>query len=1223
MPITPKKNILAFAQNTLSLSNNNWQTQIDGLNPFSKYIFPLFNHLIITLMYVPKNISTAPKPTPTWRIINNIYDGVVICTIQTLLIALALGGGLLLPKEAAGQDCTPLSQCQMILDPDFNLATNCPGEIDPYDGLLGARALTPLCMTEPSCWQGVFEINQSSTLIDYGALWVDSAPTPTGDGEQIKLATHSSTAYPDVQCCEFLTGLATPVSVQAGQTYLLSYMARASLPNTLTPTMPFPDAQSGCTLPTFPGAYTTLDHLWFCLANSTELLTLGNWGQPEAAEPTQLVPLVDETSLVGNNWWRIVRSINIPPGLGANFDRLLIYPEVDVCQGTAYAYLDQVEMGLDDFPTTPQIFFPCVGDNITIGPDICHQMSDMRFTWSIQTPTGWQAIPAWNDLTQVGLTISNNEAQTYQICRDFVGSGGYFLLDYTSTLCMTIHIFPETAGTPLCCLNNLQTTDPNYFYHVGIDYNYTASGSNITWSPGSHPLNNTGNAASPIRMNGDLIVPSGVNLTLQDLYFEFGSLGKIIVQPNATLRIDNCSLQGLPSCQTMWQGIRVVGPGMATARIETIPRNYGALDLLNNTTIADALIGVACMNTPTIPLDEVAINFAPVFESDLTYTAALWADIYTQGLTTGGGVCRSGIEAPNNPVHFLNCYQGMNLSFYDNNWQTRVRETIFDCNRVLWYPFSELPIAGRTISEMGINANFYTDFETVGTEFINQTFGIRGFGLESIYISTCTFSQPNFNLNDPNDNLHQTVGISVWNMNASPLLPIGVGIKNNTFRDIDIAMQLAYANTNIMLNNINTENDPKGFIGALLLGCDYTVQDNHIENMVAGVAMQNNTLPSVVRKNEFKNTEIATWEIGNNDNSQIKCNSFDGYILAMFVDNNIVTVDGNLPNQGDCLDVLDPDPADNTFINQSEDWFGNNQPDIVSNISDPFIYYYRNEPTYIPTANISTIPQVCESLNQTAAQNCAEYPIIDSDIYINIDERVKDRTIRERIRYYIEVAHDTTAAVNLLTTVDNGYCRRLAADYYIAKGLYTQAQQSIDGLATDTPAKLYFAQLAQIRLNMAQQQRPIWGITPAEEAALHTIAQSRTDVAYQAQAILYLVRGTPFPIQLPDLPTYLPPREQAFMVHFKTQSELSGSAISVFPNPSNGDWLYIKDKAAQLSQASFVLYDPSGRVVLQQQLTQSAEQSLQLPKLANGLYYYAIIQANGEVIARQKISIIH
>lgn len=107
------------------------------------------------------------------------------------------------------------------------------------------------------------------------------------------------------------------------------------------------------------------------------------------------------------------------------------------------------------------------------------------------------------------------------------------------------------------------------------------------------------------------------------------------------------------------------------------------------------------------------------------------------------------------------------------------------------------------------------------------------------------------------------------------------------------------------------------------------------------------------------------------------------------------------------------------------------------------------------------------------------------------------------------------------------------------------------------------------------------------------------------------------------MPTYLPPREQAFMVHFKTQSELSGSAISVFPNPSNGDWLYIKDKAAQLSQASFVLYDPSGRVVLQQQLTQSAEQSLQLPKLANGLYYYAIIQANGEVIARQKISIIH
>ena len=27
------------------------------------------------LMYVAKNISTAPKPTLAWRIINNIYGG--------------------------------------------------------------------------------------------------------------------------------------------------------------------------------------------------------------------------------------------------------------------------------------------------------------------------------------------------------------------------------------------------------------------------------------------------------------------------------------------------------------------------------------------------------------------------------------------------------------------------------------------------------------------------------------------------------------------------------------------------------------------------------------------------------------------------------------------------------------------------------------------------------------------------------------------------------------------------------------------------------------------------------------------------------------------------------------------------------------------------------------------------------------------------------------------
>ncbi|MBK8474573.1 MAG: hypothetical protein IPL33_21695 [Sphingobacteriales bacterium] len=53
-------------------------------------------------MYVAKNISTAPKPTLAWRIINNIYWGGVICTTQILLLALALGG--LLSIEVMGQE---------------------------------------------------------------------------------------------------------------------------------------------------------------------------------------------------------------------------------------------------------------------------------------------------------------------------------------------------------------------------------------------------------------------------------------------------------------------------------------------------------------------------------------------------------------------------------------------------------------------------------------------------------------------------------------------------------------------------------------------------------------------------------------------------------------------------------------------------------------------------------------------------------------------------------------------------------------------------------------------------------------------------------------------------------------------------------------------------------------------------------------------------------------
>ncbi|MBK8474574.1 MAG: hypothetical protein IPL33_21700 [Sphingobacteriales bacterium] len=68
-------------------------------------------------------------------------------------------------------------------------------------------------------------------------------------------------------------------------------------------------------------------------------------------------------------------------------------------------------------------------------------------------------------------------------------------------------------------------------------------------------------------------MPTTPIVTIDGLYFEFGSKGRIQVlctnQHGGKLTLDNCVLNGDPICQTMWQGIRVQGPGQGIARVNT------------------------------------------------------------------------------------------------------------------------------------------------------------------------------------------------------------------------------------------------------------------------------------------------------------------------------------------------------------------------------------------------------------------------------------------------------------------------------------------------------------------------------------------------------------------------------------------------------------------------------------------------------------------------------
>ncbi|MDD3877817.1 MAG: PKD domain-containing protein [Bacteroidales bacterium] len=144
-----------------------------------------------------------------------------------------------------------------------------------------------------------------------------------------------------------------------------------------------------------------------------------------------------------------------------------------------------------------------------------------------------------------------------------------------------------------CCSNN----DVTYTQ----DGDFPAS-TNATWTDGNNPF---GNASSPIKVRGTIWIPAGIEITIEDMTFEFDPNSRVIVEREGKLTLDSTIFQGLAHCHTMWQGIEVWGdagyrhflpvvsvpPSPPVADV-TGQSKQGKLVMLNDAMIRDAHIGV-------------------------------------------------------------------------------------------------------------------------------------------------------------------------------------------------------------------------------------------------------------------------------------------------------------------------------------------------------------------------------------------------------------------------------------------------------------------------------------------------------------------------------------------------------------------------------------------------------------------------------------------------------
>lgn len=808
--------------------------------------------------------------------------------------------------------------------------------------------------------------------------------------------------------------------------------------------------------------------------------------------------------------------------------------------------------------------------------------------------------------------------------------------DYTITYTVTAPNCPTSTSSasfsvsPACCIANTTYTPNPAPTTVDGRPAYIVPNSGI-WEPGSNPFGNV----TQITVDYDIVVPSTVALTLSNLEIEFAPNARILVQRNAKLYTTGepttpTFLHGLEPCQTVWQGVQVEGPPNADIRANTdIGVNYGLFASTGYTNIQDAIVGIAAMPLPlmditNLNLSQIALNLLPNVNGLVPTLTSVYLTPYVNdplAHQNAGGVVQT-----TKGMTFTDCLQGINLSWYNNlpfqsNQVSDIDHATFRSFGLV-YPFSVIS-PNTAFTEAGIHLNRYHHLSIHSSnEFNHLKYGIRGISSTNLNITYNIF----------NDN---RIGLSLLNGFATPL-DDNVLVTYNQLENNPIGMQFGSVdglfvtqnsiNDNTLFTGLNNNK-----IGMFFRGCHFTATDNHLYNLIFGVAlMSNQSTGSLLCHNDINTSLLDVWAFGDNSGVGIQKNIFDTYLAAITLQNYTnplgftwLDQNGILTDQGFCTPLVQ-DPADNTFAAGQ-----NIIPDIVSGVAQPFTYYCRNAPNYIPTTNNPATVIVdfgsCNNVDPVNDEcNLDGLLLSDTDIKNIAEGVIKEREMRRKLYYYTRQQNDPDAAKQLLEYIDNDAAKQLLVPYYLDKGEYTEAQNKLDQLP-DTGLEdqyYYYKQIQTIYKDLYTDGRKIWELDPTEETTVRQIANSRTPVAYDAQALLYLARGEEFAVEMPTLPDFVSTNlVQQLNVVFKKENspELNKSIGDVYPNPAN-DVLQL-DYNLNDTKASFQLFNMMGQLLYSEHISGSGHLTMSTQLLTSGVYAYRVISGD-KMLKQNKVVVI-
>ena len=259
------------------------------------------------------------------------------------------------------------------------------------------------------------------------------------------------------------------------------------------------------------------------------------------------------TSNINTTMKQIVTTFNIADC--KEFDKLFLYPNDTssfISDDDPFSILfDEVQIVKDVFYEDETVYVDCENDFV-LGYDICESIYNMSYSWYIfnTNTNNWDLLPNINtSFLPVSGSMVNTQGSTlkYKVVRHMTGVMN--LLGNPSSIfkeaIFTVHVNGFT-----CCDGSLY----DHLNNVTFPFNQS-----VVWDNNNNPWTGTQTtAAGAIRLNEDLVIPSSVDLTINDMNFEFGPIGRIIVSSGASLTLNNCVIGGDPFCESMWQGIRVL-----------------------------------------------------------------------------------------------------------------------------------------------------------------------------------------------------------------------------------------------------------------------------------------------------------------------------------------------------------------------------------------------------------------------------------------------------------------------------------------------------------------------------------------------------------------------------------------------------------------------------------------------------------------------------------------